>query len=135
MDKKWALQAGAVWLSEKYTSVFDFWQFWRNTSDIDVIKFLSYLREIELGEISKLEKLEGELNEAKIILANSVTEIVHGKEQANLAARSTFSLFEGGIRNNSTSLLSVNVSLSLLENGIPIYKVFTAKNILYQIQQ
>ena len=122
---------GAVWLSEKYTSVFDFWQFWRNTTDIDVVKFLKLFTEIELGEISKLEKLEGEeLNEAKIILANSVTEIVHGKEQANLAARSSFSLFEDGIRNNSHNLPSVNISLSLLENGIPIYKIFTAKNIL-----
>ena len=78
---------GAVWLSEKYISVFDFWQFWRNTTDEDVIKFLKLFTEIELKEIQKLEKLKGEeLNDAKILLANSVTEIVHGTEKASLAS-------------------------------------------------
>ena len=74
--------SGAVWLSEQYLSVFDFWQFWRNTTDDDVIKFLKLFTEIELKEIEKLKKLQGEeLNEAKVLLANSVTEIVHGKDK------------------------------------------------------
>ena len=98
---------GAVWLSIKYTSVFDFWQFWRNTNDMDVTKFLKLFTEIELGEIGKLEKLKGEeLNDAKIILANSVTEIVHGKVQASLAASSSNSLFKNGIKDNANNFLA-----------------------------
>ena len=61
---------GAIWLSEEYLPVFDFWQFWRNTVDEDVIKFLKLFTEIDLNEISKLETLKGEeVNEAKILLA------------------------------------------------------------------
>ena len=121
---------GAVWLSEKYISVFDFWQFWRNTTDEDVIKFLKLFTEIELKEINKLEKLEGEeLNDAKILLANSVTEIVHGAEKANLASKSSEPLLTNNLEVND-SLPSVVLKLNLLESGIPFYKVFTLENIL-----
>ena len=121
---------GAVWLSEKYISVFDFWQFWRNTTDEDVIKFLKLFTEIELKEINKLEKLEGEeLNDAKILLANSVTEIVHGTEKANLASKSSNPLITNNLAVND-SLPSVDLKLNLLESGIPFYKVFTLENIL-----
>ncbi|RPH06023.1 MAG: tyrosine--tRNA ligase [Alphaproteobacteria bacterium TMED93] len=121
---------GAVWLSEKYISVFDFWQFWRNTTDEDVIKFLKLFTEIELKEINKLEKLEGEeLNDAKILLANSVTEIVHGAEKADLALKSSDPLIANKLEVND-SLPSVDLKLNLLENGIPFYKVFTLENIL-----
>ncbi len=121
---------GAIWLSEKYISVFDFWQFWRNTTDEDVIKFLKLFTEIELKEINKLEKLKGEeLNDSKILLANSVTEIVHGAEKANLASKSSDPLLTNNLEVND-SLPSVGVKLNLLENGIPFYKVFTLENIL-----
>ena len=87
--------SGAIWLSEKYISVFDFWQYWRNTTDEDVIKFLKLFTEIELKEIEKLEKLKGEeLNDAKILLANSVTEIVHGTEKTSLAENSSKSIIK-----------------------------------------
>ena len=121
---------GAVWLSEKYISVFDFWQFWRNTTDQDVIKFLKLFTEIELKEIEKLEKLKGEeLNDAKVLLANSVTEIVHGAEKAGLASKSSKPLLINNLENND-SLPSVFIQLTLLEKGVPIYKIFTLENIL-----
>ncbi len=121
---------GAVWLSEKYISVFDFWQFWRNTTDDDVIKFLKLFTEIELIEINKLKELKGqELNSAKILLANSVTEIVYGKDKASLAEKSSKSLLKNSLEDNE-SLPSINLQLNLLENGIPLYKVFTLQNIL-----
>ncbi len=121
---------GAVWLSEKYISVFDFWQFWRNTADNDVIKFLKLFTEITLAEINKLQKLKGqELNNAKILLANSVTEIVYGKEKANLAEKSSKSLLKNNLEHND-SLPSVSLSLDLLKNGIPLYKILTLQNIL-----
>ena len=121
--------SGAVWLSEKYLSVFDFWQFWRNTTDDDVIKFLKLFTEIELKEIEKLQKLQGEeLNEAKVLLANSVTEIVHGAEKASLASKSSKSLLANNLEDNK-SLPSVKIKLSLLKEGIPLYKIFTLENI------
>ena len=82
---------GAIWLSEKYLSVYDFWQFWRNTTDTEnVIKFLKLFTEVELKEIKKFEPLKGEeLNDAKILLANSVTQMVHGKEKTKAAGEST----------------------------------------------
>ena len=122
--------SGAVWLSEKYFSVFDFWQFWRNTTDDDVIKFLKLFTEIDLKEIEKLKRLQGEeLNEAKVLLANSVTEIVHGAEQASLAEKSSKSLLVNNLEDNK-SLPSVNIKLNILEEGIPLYKIFTLENIL-----
>ena len=122
--------SGAVWLSEKYLSVFDFWQFWRNTTDDDVIKFLKLFTEIDLKEIEKLQKLQGEeLNEAKVLLANFVTEIVHGAEQASLAEKSSKSILANNPEDNK-SLPSIKIQLSLLEEGIPLYKIFTLENIL-----
>ena len=121
---------GAVWLSEKFVSVFDFWQFWRNTNDADVIKFLKLFTEIELEEIKKLEKLKGaELNDAKILLANSVTEIVHGHEKTKLASNSSKLIVNNNLTENE-SLPKTNLQLNLLEKGIPLYKVFSLDRIL-----
>ena len=85
---------GAIWLNENQLSNWDFWQYWRNTEDLDVIKFLKLFTELEMSEIKKLEKLEGaEINEAKIVLANEVTGLCRGKEEAQkicLTANNTF---------------------------------------------
>ena len=85
---------GAVWLNENELSNWDFWQYWRNTEDPDVIKFLKLFTELSLTEISKLEKLKGaEINEAKIILANEVTKLCRSEEEAlriSNAAANTF---------------------------------------------
>ena len=122
---------GAIWLSEEYLPVFDFWQFWRNTVDQDVIKFLKLFTEIDLKEISKLEKLQGEeINEAKIILANSITELAHGKEKSINAFNSAKEVMNNQV--GISDLPDVNIDLSTLKNGIQIYKIFTFKNILCQ---
>ena len=74
---------GAVWLSESKFSVMDFWQYWRNTDDKDVIKFLKLFTEIELCEIEKFKNFKGsELNKLKVLLANEVTSLCHGKDKA-----------------------------------------------------
>ena len=74
---------GAVWLSEEKYSVKNFWQFWRNTSDDDVINFLKLFTEIEISEIEKFKNLKGsDLNKIKILLANEVTSLCHGKEKS-----------------------------------------------------
>ena len=122
---------GAIWLSEEYLPVFDFWQFWRNTVDEDVIKFLKLFTEIDLNEISKLEKLKGEeINEAKILLANSITELAHGKEKSRNAFDSAKEIMNKQV--GISNLPSVNIDLSILKDGIQIYKVLTIENILCQ---
>ena len=74
---------GAVWLSESKFSVMDFWQYWRNTDDKDVIKFLKLFTEIEIREIENFKNLKGSgLNELKVLLANEVTSLCHGKDKA-----------------------------------------------------
>ena len=77
---------GAVWLDSEKFSVFDFWQFWRNTHDGDVIKFLKFFTDLPLNEIKRFEDLQGqELNEVKILLADLVCEIVHGEIETKKA--------------------------------------------------
>ena len=122
---------GAIWLSEEYLPVFDFWQFWRNTVDEDVIKFLKLFTEIDLNEIAKLEKLEGEeINEAKVLLANSITELAHGKEKSRSAFNSAKEIMNKQV--GISNLPSVNIDLSIIKDGIQIYKILTIENILCQ---
>ena len=85
---------GAVWLNENQLSNWDFWQYWRNTEDPDVIKFLKLFTELPMNEINKLEKLKGaEINEAKIILANEVTKLCRNEEEAKKISAASTNLF------------------------------------------
>ena len=87
-------QSGAVWLSADKTSPYDFYQYWRNVDDSDVIKCLKMLTFLPLSEIAELEKLEGsELNKAKEILAYELTELIHGREEAEKAQVTARALF------------------------------------------
>ena len=85
---------GAIWLNNDELSDWDFWQYWRNTEDLDVIKFLKLFTELPISEIKKLEKLKGaEINEAKIILANEVTKLCRNLEAAEKISSSSANLF------------------------------------------
>ena len=89
--------AGAVWLNEDQLPSYDFWQYWRNADDRDVGKFLRLFTDLPLGEIARLEALEGsEINEAKIVLANEVTRLVRGEEAARTAEATAAKTFAGG---------------------------------------
>jgi len=89
--------AGAVWLNEERLPVYDFWQFWRNTEDADVGRFMRLFTELDDAEIEQLEALEGaEINQAKIVLANEVTKLCHGAEAAEKAAATAAQSFEQG---------------------------------------
>ncbi len=89
--------AGAVWLNEDMLPSYDFWQYWRNTDDRDVGKFLRLFTDLPLAEIVRLEALEGsEINEAKIVLANEVTGMVRGEEAARTAEATARATFAGG---------------------------------------
>ena len=88
---------GAVWLNAEMRSAYDYWQFWRNTEDADVGRFLRLFTELTLDEISRLEALGGaEINEAKKILANEATTLLHGREAAETAAGAARAAFEQG---------------------------------------
>ncbi len=109
--------AGAVWLNSDMLSVYDYWQFWRNSEDADVGRFLRLFTELPLDEIAKLEKLEGsELNEAKKILATEATALMHGRAQAEAASETARQTFEEG--QTAQGLPSVEVSKAELEAGM-----------------
>jgi len=89
--------AGAVWLNQEMLSVYDYWQFWRNTEDGDVGRFLRLFTDMPLEEIARLESLQGaELNEAKKVLATEATALLHGRAAAEKAADTARSAFEEG---------------------------------------
>lgn len=116
--------AGAVWLNADRLPPFDYYQFWRNTEDGDVGRFLRLFTELPLAEIERLEKLEGaELNEAKKILAFEATALCHGREEAEKAAAAARALFERGATPRE-GLPVVELDRARLAEGIPIIELF-----------
>jgi tyrosyl-tRNA synthetase len=88
---------GAVWLDPNKTSPFDFYQYWRNVSDADVLKCIRMLTFLPLEEINKMDQWQGsQLNEAKEILAFELTQLIHGKDEAEKAKKASHALFSGG---------------------------------------
>jgi tyrosyl-tRNA synthetase len=115
--------AGAVWLNPRRLSPYDFWQYWRNTEDADVGRFLRLFTELPLPEIARLEALAGqEINEAKKILATEVTRLAHGNEAAEQAAETARRTFEEGAK--AESLPTVEVARTRLAAGIPAFDLF-----------
>jgi tyrosyl-tRNA synthetase len=115
--------AGAVWLNAELVSPYEYWQFWRNTEDADVGRFLRLFTELPLDEIARLAALEGaERNEAKKILATEATALAHGRaaaDEASQAARKTFE--EGGL---ADALPSIEITRSELAGGIGLASLF-----------
>lgn len=112
-------QSGAVWLSAEKTSPYDFYQYWRNVDDSDVIKCLKMLTFLSLEEIAELEKLEGaEINKAKEILAFELTKLVHGEEEATKAQNTARSVFAGG--GKDANMPSTDLTKEELGEGIQI---------------
>ncbi|XUU59947.1 tyrosine--tRNA ligase [Erythrobacter sp. HA6-11] len=100
--------AGAVWLNEEQLPGYDFWQYWRNTDDRDVGRFLRLFTDLPLDEIAKLEALEGaEINQAKVVLANAVTALVRGEEAAQAAEATAKETFAGSGAGEDLPTLSV----------------------------
>lgn len=90
-------QSGAVWLDPEKTTPFEFYQYWRNVADQDVLKCLRMLTFLPLEQIDEMDKWEGsQLNQAKEILAYELTQLVHGKEEAEKAQQASRALFAGG---------------------------------------
>jgi tyrosyl-tRNA synthetase len=111
--------SGAVWLNADMRSPYDYWQFWRNTEDGDVGRFMRIFTDLPVAEIERLEKLQGaELNDAKKILATEATAILHGRAAADAAAETARRTFEEG--EDAAGLPTAEIAASLLESPLLI---------------
>jgi tyrosyl-tRNA synthetase len=116
--------AGAVWLNEERLPAFDYWQFWRNTEDADVGRFLRLFTDLPLDEIERLERLGGsEINEAKKVLALEATRLCHGTEAAEQAAAAARSIFEGRA-DSDAGLPVIELDRARLAAGLPVTELF-----------
>jgi tyrosyl-tRNA synthetase len=114
---------GAVWLTADRLPVFDYWQYWRNTEDADVGRFLKLFTDMPLAEIARLEALGGaEINEAKKILATEATALAHGRAAAEAAAETARQTFETG--GTAEDLPRVVIPAAELGDGIPAFRLF-----------
>ena len=107
---------GAIWLDEKYLSAYDYWQFWRNVDDRDVMKFLKMFTDIDISEINSLE--EKNINELKILLANEATTMLHGKKSAIDSERAAKEAFSGNTL--GSSLPSIKIKKKEFEKKLNI---------------
>ena len=107
---------GAIWLDKKFLSAYDYWQFWRNTDDRDVKRFLKFFTDISVDEINNME--ERDINKCKILLANKTTELLHGKEESMKSEKIAKEIFsENSLGSN---LQSKKLHKSLLQNDMNI---------------
>ncbi|MBS1098594.1 tyrosine--tRNA ligase [Gluconobacter sphaericus] len=114
---------GATWVRPEKLAAFEYWQFWRNTEDADVGRFLKFFTDIPVEECERLGALEGsEINEAKKILATEATAICHGRVAAEEAAETARRVFEQG--SAQAALPEINLPANLIAEGLPAFRVF-----------
>lgn len=118
-------ESGAVWLNADMFSPYDYWQYWRNTEDLDVGKMLALVTTLPMGEVARLSALAGaEINEAKKILATEATALLHGREAANSAAATAQQTFEQGGRGGD--LPTIDLAAAEIEAGASVIDQFIA---------
>ena len=121
-------EKGAIWLDEKLLSTYDYWQFWRNTDDRDVKRFLNFFTEIEHEEINRICEKEKNINNLKILLANEATKVLYGGEAAKKAEKTARETFSGsGI---GKDLPEIKVKLSEINKGINLLDLISKNKIL-----
>ena len=118
-------EKGAVWLNQKLFSPYDYWQFWRNTDDRDVKRFLNFFTEIDTLKIDEICNEEQNINQLKIILANEATKILHGVKAAKNAEKTAKDTFEG--KGYSLNLPEIPVKEKEIDQGINLLS-FLSKN-------
>ena len=120
-------EKGAIWLNENLFSPYDYWQFWRNTDDRDVKRFLYFFTEISQSEIEHLYEKEKNINKLKIILANEATKILHGEIASKKAEQTAMETFkEKGL---SSNLPEIKIKLNNIEKGIKLIDLLTDNKI------
>jgi len=121
-------ESGAIWLNEDLLSPYDYWQFWRNTNDSDIKRFLKYFTEISIDNLEKIINEEKNINNLKILLANEATKILHGEKNAQESEKTAKETFAGkGIGANLPETL---VDKSQLENGISVIELIYNNKIM-----
>ena len=110
---------GAVWLDEKFLSAYDYWQFWRNTDDRDVIRFLKNFTDMKIEDIKKVEN--NNINELKILLANETTSMLHGVDSAKNSEQAAKEAFTGNLL--GSSLPSINVNFKTIDDKLNIIEL------------
>ena len=120
-------EKGAIWLNPKLLSSYEYWQFWRNTDDRDVLKFLKFFTDLEVSEIEKISSTEKNINNLKILLANEATRILHGEKEAKNAEKTANETFNLG--KLSERLPEIKVKESLISNGIEILEFLAINKI------
>jgi tyrosyl-tRNA synthetase len=127
--------SGAVWLNREQLPDYDYWQFWRNTDDRDVGKFLRLFTDLPLDEIERLESLAGsEINIAKIALANAATELCRGAEASALAAETARKTFEEGTSGGDLPTIDVSTEISVIDALVALNFVASKKEARRMIQ-
>ena len=109
-------ESGAIWLDKKFLSAYDYWQFWRNTDDKDVLKFLNFFTELEVSEIKEIKN--NNINDLKILLANKTTEMLHGKNAAEESEKTAKEVFSEN--SSGSSLPSVKINSKDLKKELSI---------------
>tara|TARA_B100001769_G_C21879179_1_gene475493 strand:- start:52 stop:765 length:714 start_codon:yes stop_codon:yes gene_type:complete len=109
-------ESGAIWLDKKFLSAYDYWQFWRNTDDRDVVKFLNMFTNLSIDKINEIKN--NDINKLKILLANETTSMLHGEDASRSSEKTAKEVFS----NNSTgsSLPSILINKNLLDNDLSI---------------
>ncbi len=121
-------ESGAIWLNENQLSSYDYWQFWRNTDDRDVKRFLNFFTEIDHKEVNEICNKEKNVNKLKILLANEATRILHGKSAANKAEKTAKDTFiKGGL---GSDLPEIKVKLSEVKKGLSFLNFIADNKIL-----
>ncbi len=121
-------EKGAIWLNEDQLSPYDYWQFWRNTDDRDVKKFLNYFTEIETKEVENIISKEKNINNLKILLANEATKILHGEKLAKKAQQTAKDTFEKG--GFGSDLPEIKLNIKEIKRGINILDLIANNKIL-----
>ena len=114
-------EKGAIWLNKKMLSPYDYWQFWRNTNDKDVINFLKLFTNLDLDQIDNLKNNNQDINQLKILLANEATAMLHGSKAAKdskLTAQKTF-----GDKSIGKSLPIIKIRKNIITNGLNILDI------------
>ena len=120
-------EKGAIWLNEEMFSAYDYWQFWRNTDDRDVKRFLNFFTEIDVEKINNLCENEKNINKLKILLANEATKILHGAKASQKAERTARDTFEGkGVGSN---LPEIKIRFKEISEGINLLDFLSNNNI------
>jgi len=113
-------ESGAIWLDKKFLSAYDYWQFWRNTDDRDVVKFLNMFTDLSIDSINEIKN--NNINELKILLANKATAMLHGENASKTSEKTAREVFSDN--SSGSSLPSISISKDLLDNNLNILDLF-----------